>query len=70
MRRCFYNASPPSPAFLYVSVSAGFFPPKHPEKHGVHVSPGQELHYQQGDAEPLSVLPPTEVLCSWNVQRV
>lgn len=55
---------------LSVSVSSGFFPPKHPEEHGVYVSPGEELHYQQGDKEPLSVLPPAEVLFSGNVQRV
>ncbi|TKS89004.1 Retinoic acid receptor alpha [Collichthys lucidus] len=60
-------------AFAYcvgLTQIEGFFPPKHPEEHGVHVSPGQELHYQQGDEEPLSVLPPAEVLRSGNVQRV
>lgn len=55
---------------LCLCVSTGLFPPKHPEEHGVHVSPGQELHHQQGDEEPLSVLPPSEVLRSGNVQRV
>lgn len=36
----------PPPSLFVLSVSSGFFPPKHPEEHGVHVSPGQELHYQ------------------------
>lgn len=49
---------------------AGLLPPQHPEEHGVHVSPGQELHHQQGDPQPLPVLPPAEVLRSGHVQGV
>ncbi|OPJ75155.1 hypothetical protein AV530_010259 [Patagioenas fasciata monilis] len=48
----------------------GFLPPQHPEEHGVHVPPGQELHHQQGDAQPVPVLPPPEVLRSRHVQGV
>ncbi|CAM9795641.1 unnamed protein product [Bubo scandiacus] len=48
----------------------GLLPPQHPEEHGVHVSPGQELHHQQGDAQPVPVLPPPEVLRSRHVQGV
>lgn len=49
---------------------AGFFPAQHTEKHGVHMSPGQELHYKQGDEEPMPVLPVTEMLRGWHVQRM
>lgn len=48
----------------------GLLPPQHPEEHGVHVSPGQELHHQQGDPKPLPVLPAAEVLRSGHVQGV
>ncbi|XP_074785590.1 retinoic acid receptor gamma isoform X2 [Athene noctua] len=40
----------------------GFFPAQHPEEHGLHLPPRQELPDQQGDAQPLPVLPPPEVL--------
>lgn len=63
-----FHAPPNSLSVCFLST--GFFPPKHPEAHGVHMSQRQELHYQQGDKEPLSVLPPSEVLRSGNVQRV
>lgn len=48
----------------------GLLPTQHPEEHGVYVSPRQELHHQQGDPEPVPVLPAAEMLRSWHVQGV
>ena len=58
--------APLSPRFS--APAAGFLPPQHPEEHGVHVPPRQELPDQQGDAQPLPVLPPAEVLRGRHVQ--
>lgn len=55
---------------LSLGLSSGVFPQKHPEEHGVHMSQREELHYQQGDEKPLSILSPAEVLYCGNVQRV
>lgn len=55
---------------LCTFFSTGIFPQEHPEEHGIHVSPGKELHNQQGDAKPLPVLPPAEVSGSGHVQGV
>lgn len=56
--------------YSLLCLSSGVLPQKHPEEHGVHMSQRQELHYQQGDEEPLSILSPAEVLYCGNVQRV
>lgn len=50
-----YNLSP-------FPLHPGLLPTQHPKEHGVYVSPGQELHHQQGDPEPLPVLPAAEML--------
>lgn len=49
-------------SLLVTCIPAGFLPAQHTEKHGVHMSPGQELHYKQGDEESMPVLPITEML--------
>jgi len=55
---------------IYIfSHSSGFLPAQYPEEHGVHLPPGQELSDQQGDAQPLPVLPAAEVLRGRHVQR-
>lgn len=49
---------------------AGLLSEKHPEEHGVHLSPGEKLHHQQGHPQPLPVLSTAEVPGSGNVQGV
>jgi hypothetical protein len=65
------------PLFLLLSLSLssplcppGLLSEEHPEEHGVHMSPGEELHHQQGHQEPLPVLPAAEMLGSGHVQGV
>ncbi|XP_078465388.1 retinoic acid receptor beta isoform X3 [Lampetra planeri] len=48
----------------------GLLPTQHPEEHGVHLPSRQGLRDQQGDAQPLPVLPPAEVLRGRHVQGV
>lgn len=48
----------------------GLLSEKHPEEHGVHLSPGEKLHHQQGHPQPLPVLSTAEVPGSGNVQGV
>lgn len=55
--------TPPPPRRL-MSVSlchTGLLSEKHSEKHGVHLSPGEELHHQQSHPQPLPVLSVAEV---------
>lgn len=49
---------------------AGLLSEKHPEEHGVHLSPWEKLHHQQGHPQPLPVLSTAEVPGSRNVQGV
>lgn len=49
---------------------AGLLSAKHSEKHGVHLSPGEELHHQQSHPQPLPVLSVAEVPGSWDVEGV
>ncbi|MED6249503.1 hypothetical protein ATANTOWER_015314 [Ataeniobius toweri] len=61
---------PMMPRRMNAHSDLGLFPSKHSEEHGVHLSPGQELHHKQSDEEPLPVLSLAEVLRCGNVQRV
>lgn len=49
---------------------AGLLSEKHPEEHGVHLSPGEKLHHQQSHPQPLPVLSAAEVPGSRDVQGV
>lgn len=53
---------------LFFFCRAGLLSEKHPEKHGVHLSPREELHHQQSHPQPLPVLSVTEVPGSRHVE--